>query len=389
MISFDLTQQQLEFQELARTFAKDVVRPTAAKHDADSSFPIDEIRQAFRLGLLTAFLPKDYGGLELPMIDQVIIDEELGWGCKGFWAAAILPLQLALQPLIKFGTTAQKERWLPGFAKELRFASFALTEPSGGSDFTGHTTKAIKRGNSYVISGTKQWISNAAYADLFTVIARVSDGKSNTGGLSVFLVPKTTPGITLGQHEDKMGSRCADTRTVTFEECVVDDDMLVGGEGKAPSILDYTLSRGRPKVASAATGVLRAALEYASRYATERRVGGKTIVNYQLIQLKLAEMAKDLLASRLLIWNACWRLDNGLPAKLEVSTAKCFATDAAVRGTTEAIQVLGANGYIRGYGVEKLLRDVKVTQIGEGTNEIQRLIIASEVIRKIITNSTI
>jgi acyl-CoA dehydrogenase len=389
MISFDLTPDQVAIRDLARKFAVEVVRPTAAKHDVDGTFPMEEIRKAWELGLTNSLIPKQYGGLEMSMLDNSLIDEELGWGCKGFFAAAVLPLHIGLTPLILHGSEEQKRRFLPGFVEELRFASFALTEPSGGSDLNALTTTAVKRGNDYVLNGDKQFISNAAYADLMVVFAVASDGKANRGGLTAFLVPKGTEGVIIGPHEDKMGSRCADTRSVGFRDCVVSADLRIGGEGDGLKIVTDTLQRGRPKVAAAATGVTRAALDYATNYAMERQSGGRKLMQYQLIQSKLAEMTKDLVASRLLVWNACWRLDNKLPARLETSTAKCFATDAAVRAATEAIQVLGGNGYMRAYGVEKLLRDAKVTQIGEGTNEIQRLIIAAETIGRVVAGTSI
>jgi acyl-CoA dehydrogenase len=385
MISFKLSDEQKSIRAMARKFAVEVVRPRAAEHDANGTFPHDEVKLAHELGITTSIIPKEYGGLGLPMLEQVLIDEELGWACKGFFAAGVLPQHLGLTPLILFGTPEQKKRFLPSFIAEVKLCSFALTEPSGGSDLSALSTTAVKRGDEYILTGEKCFISNAGLAQLFTVFARVSDGKSNPGGLTAFLVPRDTPGLSVGPNEVKMGSKCADTRSVSLRECVVPADLRVGAEGRALEIADRCLSRGRPKVAAAATGIQRAALDYATKYAMERRTGSKKLIQHQLIQVKLAEMAKDLVASRLLVWNACWLLDNDLPARLEISAAKCFATDAAVRTATEAIQVLGGNGYMRGYGVEKLLRDAKVGQIGEGTNEIQRLLIASETVRRIAT----
>jgi acyl-CoA dehydrogenase len=366
---------------LAHDFAKEVIVPVAAEYDRTADFPMPEVRKAWELGLITGFIPEALGGQGLSMLGQVLIDEEISWACKGFWAAAINPTHLGLNPILDAGTPEQKKRFVAPFTEELRFAAYASTEPSGGSDVAGTQTTATRQGDHYVLNGAKLYISNASLANVLTVMTTVNKG-AGYGGLTLIVVEKGTPGVIIGKKEDKMGSRCADTRELFFQDCAVPVSNRLGAEGQGLKIARRALARGRTEVAAAATGVSRAAMEHAVRFAVGRRTGGKPLAGQQAMQLKFADMVKEVVASRALVWNAARLIDAGEMAEMEAAIAKVFASDAAMRITTEAVQVHGGAGYMRDFPVEKLMRDAKVLQIGEGTNEILRFIIAGELVAR-------
>jgi acyl-CoA dehydrogenase len=287
---------------------------------------------------------------------------------------------LALAPILVAGSEEQKSRFLKPFIEEFQLASFCLSEPNAGSDVAGLSTKAVKDGDSYVLNGAKQWITNAGYASLFTVFATLDRGKG-ARGICAFVVDAKSPGITIGKKEDKMGQRASDTRAVIFENVRVPKGNMLGAEGEGFRVAMQALDRTRPAIAAMAVGASRAAMEHSIRYAKERSAFGKPIADNQGVSFMIADMAKDVAAGRLLTYHAAWLIDRGWPASKESSFAKCIATDAAMRVTTDAVQVFGGYGYTKEYPVEKLMRDVKVMQIFEGANQIQRMVIARELFR--------
>ncbi len=378
---FTLTDEQRSLQETAHRFAKEVIRPVSAKYDVADAFPRAELEQAWKTGLSCEVIPQEYGGLGLGVLDLCLVDEELAWGCAGFWVSLTVN-NLALNALVLAGTDAQKKKFLPPFTETFRMVSYCQSEPGAGSDPGALRTTAVKKGDHYVLNGSKQWITNAGEADLFLVFAN-TEPKAGKHGITCFAVEKGTPGLVVGKKEDKMGQRASDTRQVVFDDCAVPAANRVGEEGQGFKLAMRLLDRSRPTIGAAATGIARAAMEHAARYAQERQQFGQAIAGFQGVQFLLADMAKDVSASRLLSWHAAWLVDQKLPSTEAASISKCFATDAAMRVTTDAVQVFGGYGYTKEYPVEKLMRDAKVLQIYEGTNQIQRVVIARELLKKV------
>lgn len=380
MINFELTDEQKALQDMARKFALNEVRPVAAACDRDSTFPIELFRQAWKLGIMNEFVPPELGGLGLGVVDSCVLTEEVSYGCPGI-ATSLFCNNLALAPILVGGDVSQKERFLKKFVDEFHLASFCLSEPGAGSDVAGLSTKASKDGDYYVLNGAKQWITNAGYASLFTVFATL-DRSKGPRGICAFVVDAKSQGITIGKKEDKMGQRASDTRAVIFENVRVPKENRLGAEGEGFRIAMQALDRTRPAIAAMAGGASRAAMEHSIRYAKERVAFGKPIADNQGVSFMIADMAKDIAAARLLTYHAAWLIDQGRSASKESSFAKCFATDTAMRVTTDAVQVFGGYGYTKEYPVEKLMRDVKVMQIFEGANQIQRMVIARELFRE-------
>jgi acyl-CoA dehydrogenase len=378
MIDFSLTEEQKALQEMAREFALKEMRPNAAKYDKGDEFSEDVMQKAFEVGFLSCTIPTEYGGGGLSDIDTVIISEELAAGCAGMYTTMMVNA-LAYTPIILFGTDEQKKKHLTPQTKKMTFASFCLTEREAGSDAGALKTKAIKVGDEYIINGSKCFISNGGIASLYVVFALTDPGKG-ARGMSAFIVPRETPGITIGKEEDKMGHRASNTVELYFEDVKVPAENLLGKEGMGFIIAMKTLDRTRAPVGAAGVGVARAALEYAIEYAKTRRQFGKPIALFQNNAFKIAQMAMEINAARHLIWHAAWLLDEGKPCGKESAMAKAYGSDMAMRVTTEAIQILGGYGYMKDYPMEKLFRDAKLLQIYEGTNEIQRLVISKEII---------
>jgi len=379
MPDFSLTPEQVDLRDMARKFARTEMLPKAAECDRDGHFPEEVYRKAWELGLMNLNIPTEYGGSGLGLMDQCLIVEELAKACGGM-TTTIMANCLALEPLLLGGSPEQKERVLTPFCASYNLASFCLTEPASGSDAGAVKTRARREGDEYVIDGEKCFITNAPQANLYTVFAMVDPALKHRG-VSAFLVPRTTPGVSVGKEEDKMGQRASSTSSVRFESVRVPVSSRIGKEGDGFSLAMRTLDQTRTPIGAMSTGIAQAALDYASEYALKRQTFGKPIAEHQAIQIKLANMAQDVHASRLLVWQSAWTVDQGKTGTLESSMAKCFASDAAMRVTDEAIQIFGGYGYMRDYPVEKLLRDAKLAQIYEGTNEIQRIVIARELLR--------
>ena len=376
-LSFALSEEQEALQQLAHDFARDVIRPASPHHDKTGEFPHEVLKQAHELGLMNTHIPEEQGGLGLGAVDGIVIGEELAWGCSGI-GTAMEANGLAQQPVILGATDALKAKYLAPMADNYSFCAYAVTEPGAGSDVQALRTTAVRKGDTYILNGTKMWITNAGVADWYFVVALTDPEKKARGGMTAFIVEKDWPGVTVGKKEYNMGQRCSDTRGITFEDVEVPASNLVGREGDgwklAMAAFDYT----RPSVASAAVGVARAAMEHAIQYATERKTFGVPIANQQAIAFMIAEMAMSIEAGRNLCLKAAWLKDTGQRNTMNSSFAKAFCADMAMKVTTDAVQVFGGYGYSSEYPVEKLMRDAKIFQIYEGTSQIQRLIISKE-----------
>ena len=378
-MNFSLSDEERALQQAARTFASDVMRPKAAHHDETSTFPKEIIRQAWELGLINMTIPTSLGGSGLNHVAQAIVGEELSWGCAGM-STSMIANDLALLPLHIAASPAQKERFIKPFTEKFLLTSFGLTEPNAGSDVAGMSTTARRDGDHYVINGTKAWITNGEYADQYTLFCTTDKSKRNKGIMCI-VVEGRPDGLTVGKHENKMGQRASNTVTLTFEDVRVPVANRIGEEGEGFRIAMETLDNSRPLTAMFAVGIARAALEHSIEYAKTRHAFGKPIADLQAIQFMIADMAKDIQAARLLTYQSAWLLDNGEKNTLVSSYAKCFAADMAMRVTTDAVQVYGGYGYSREYPVEKLMRDAKLIQIYEGTSQIQRVVMARELLK--------
>ena len=377
MIDFSLTDEQKELQKLAREFALKEIRPHAEEHDSSGKFPNEIAKKAFDIGLMNLNIPQEYGGAGLKVLDEVIIAEELSYGCSGI-STALSANHLATAPVIVAGNEEQKKRYLSMIAKELTFASYAVTEPQAGSDVAGIQTNAKLVGDEYIINGSKQWITGASVAKWFYVLAKTDPSKGHKG-MSAFIVDADTPGVKIGKKENMMGQRASATHAVIFEEVKVPKSNLLGSEGEGFKIAMKAFDHTRPGIAANAVGVARAAMEYAIEYSKTRTSFGVPIAMHQGINFIIADMACEIEGARLLAWQAAWAMDNGIRNTKFAAFAKRCAADTAMKVTTDAVQVFGGYGYSNEYPVAKLMRDAKIFQIYEGTSQIQRLIIAKEI----------
>jgi len=378
VIDFELTEDQIALQEMAHEFAANEMRPKAAAYDQDHTFPEDVMRKAFEVGFLTCTVPAEYGGVGLGDLDTAIVSEELAWGCAGMYTT-MMANSLAFTPILLFGTEEQKKRLFAPFLKDMAFASYCLTEREAGSDTSAIKTTARKDGTDYVINGSKCFITNGGVASLYLVFANSAPGKGPRG-LSVFAVSRGTPGLSVGKVEDKFGHRASNTTELFFEDVRVPAANIIGREGLGFIVAMRTFDKTRAAVGAAGVGIARAALEHAVEYSKTRIQFGKPIATFQATAFKLAQMAMDLEAARLTVWRAAWLMDKGKPNGKESAMAKCLGSDVAMRNALEALQIFGGYGYMKDYPIEKLVRDAKLLQIYEGTNEIQRLVISRDVI---------
>lgn len=374
-MQFELTQEQKQIQSLAQQFANNEIKPIAAQADQNAQFPMSIYDNAFSLGLLNSSLPQEYGGAGLGCMELVLITEALCYGCLGIGAALCIN-SLAAEPILIAGTHEQKTKYLSRLTSGA-MASFALTEPSAGSDVASIKTKAEKVQGGYRLTGSKIWISNANMAEFFVVFAK-TDPQGGYKGLSAFIVPADTEGLSVGAPISKMGQKAAPACEVFLDNVFVPDEQLLGEEGSGFNIAMKVFDRSRPMVAAFGVGLIQRCLDESLAYARERESMGRPLIAHQAIAYKLADMRMRLETARLLTYQAAWRLDNGLNNTIEASMAKVNAADSAMWAATETIQIFGGMGYSTEYPAEKLFRDAKVLQIYEGTSEIQRNIIARE-----------
>jgi len=375
VVDFTLTDEQKNLQELAHDFAEKEIRPVAWEYDKDGTWPQGIIEKAWEVGLMNTHIPEEYGGSGVGYLDGCLIEEELSWGCSGI-QTSVGCNGLATAPVILAASEDLKKEYLGRLTEAPMLASFCLTEPDAGSDVSGMRTNAVRKGDKWVVNGSKCFITNGGYANWYTVYAK-TDKEAGHRGISCFIVPRDA-GVVVDKKEDKMGQRASNTATITFNDVEIPADHLVGEENKGFKIAMMTLDRTRPGVAAMATGIARAAMEFAIDYSKERQQFGVPIAMHQAIQFIIADMATDVEAARLLTWKSAAMLDNGERNTLLSSHAKRFAADAAMKVATDAVQVYGGYGFIKDYPVEKLMRDAKIMQLYEGTAQIQRLVIARE-----------
>jgi acyl-CoA dehydrogenase len=376
MIDFSLSDELLEIQARARKFAQEEILPIAAEYDRKAEVPPGIAEKAKAAGLLNVTIPKEYGGMSYGALQSAVIAEELGAACAGI-SITILVNGLALTPILIAGSEKQKERFLRPVAEGAKLAAFCLTEREAGSDAGSLKTTALPDGDDFVINGQKCFITSGGLAEIMTVFA-LTDPERGPRGVSAIIVSADTPGIHVSKVEDKMGQRASNTVELTFENVRVPQANLLGKPGRGFPIALQTLDFGRSGVAALSVGVARAALEGAIIYAKERQQFGAPIINNQGVSFMLADMGMKVEAARLLTWQAAWMADQGMKATAYSAMAKCFASDTAMEVTTDAVQIFGGYGYMKDYPVEKLMRDAKLLQIYEGTNQIQRMVIARQ-----------
>jgi alkylation response protein AidB-like acyl-CoA dehydrogenase len=380
-VNYFLTEDQKMIQDLAAQIAREKIAPIAAELDESGEFPWEVVQTLAKSDLFRVFIPTDYDGLGGGMFEMCLVVEELSRACSGI-ALAYAASGLGTIPIILFGNEEQKKKYLPRLAAGEILASFGLTESGAGSDAAAIKTTAKPDGDSYVLNGTKQWITNGGEASIYTVVA-LTDPARGVRGSSTILVEKDHPGFTFGKKENKMGIRASATRELVFQDCRVPKTNLLAKEGMGFLVAMKTLDQSRPGVASQALGISQGALDKAIEYSRERRQFGKPISAFQGIQLMLADMATQVEASRALTYAAARSIDAGEKDVSRLSAmAKVFASDTAMRVTTDAVQILGGYGYMKDYPVEKMMRDAKITQIYEGTNQIQREVIALGLIKE-------
>lgn len=374
-----LNEDQRQVQDLCRAFAERELRPSARRWDAEHTFPREAIRQLAELGLLGVMVPAEWGGAGMDAVSYAVAIEELSRGCAGTGVILSVNNSLFCDPVAKFGTDAQRRDFLVPFARGERLGAFALTEPQSGSDAAELRTTAERRGDAYVLNGNKNFITNGPQADAILVFA-MTDREKRHRGISAFLVPADAPGLVRGKPDDKVGIRASGSCPIFLEECAVPARHRLGAEGEGFKIAMTALDGGRIGIAAQAVGIARAALEEARDYARERRAFGQPIASHQAIRFMLADMATELEAARLLTWRAAALKDRGVRHSAESAMAKLFASEACERITSRALQIHGGYGYMKDYDAERHWRDGRITEIYEGTSEIQRLVIAAQLL---------
>lgn len=369
--------------DLARRIADEKIAPRALELDETGEFPWDLLKIIADADLFGVYLPEEYGGLGGGVFEQCLVVEELSRACSGV-AVSYAASGLGCMPILVLGSDEQKKKYLPDIASGKRLAAFAATEANAGSDPAGMETTAVLDGDHYVLNGTKQWITNGGEAEIYTVMA-VTNKSRGARGISCFIVEKGTPGFSFGKKENKMGIRASATRELIFTDCRVPKENLLGGkEGTGFIATMKTFDRTRPGIGAQAIGIAQGALDAAVKYARERKQFGQSISSFQGIQFMLADMATQLEAARALVYATARMIDAGAKEfSKESAMAKLFASDTAMKVTVDAVQVFGGYGYMKEYPVEKMMRDAKITQIYEGTNQIQRQIIALELIKEL------
>ena len=379
MIGFDLTDEQRELKALARKFSEQEIIPRAHEYDEKEIFPRDICEKAWKAGLMNFAVPAELGGPGLSILETCIVGEELNYGCSGI-TNSIAANDLASLPLVVAGNDEQKKTYLGGLANQLSFCAFAITEPAAGSDVAGMTTTYRRDGDSYVLNGTKHFISNGSMADWIVTFA-TTDKKLKHRGISCFVFPSNLPGITRNRMHGKLGQRAADTGEIVYDEVRIPLEALVGKEGEGFKYAMGTFDRSRPEIGAIAIGVSQRALDECVKYSQERKAFGQPIASFQAIQFMMADMAVNVEAMRLLTYKAAWMVDRGETPNAISSYAKLFSSEACMKITTDAVQIFGGYGYMKEYPVEKLMRDAKLLQIYEGTSQVQHIVIARDLLK--------
>jgi acyl-CoA dehydrogenase len=380
MISFDLTDQQRELKALARRFSEQEILPRARQHDEEEIFPRDICEKAFAAGLMNLGVPGEFGGPGLGVLDSSLILEELNYGCSGI-TNAIAANELGCLPLLLAASEQQKRTYLAPMVDKLTFCAFAITEPGAGSDVAALSTGYRREGDCFVLNGTKHFISNGSVADWLVTFA-TSDKRLKHKGISCFVLPANLAGISRKRMHGKLGQRAADTGEIVFDELRIPGDAMVGSEGEGFKYAMATFDHSRPEIGAIALGISQRALDECLRYARQRTAFGRPIADFQAIQFMMADMAVAIEAMRLLTYKAAWLVDHGESPNAISSYAKLFGADACMKITTDAVQIFGGYGYMREYPVEKLMRDAKLLQIYEGTSQIQRVVIARDLLKQ-------
>jgi butyryl-CoA dehydrogenase len=382
-MNFELTGEQRMWQQAVHDFVAKEVKPKAHEMEAEAKFNWEAARKMGPLGLLGLIVPEDYGGADVDAISAAIAIEELGWACGSTALAIAAHNGLGCAPIVLFGTEEQKQRFLPSVVNgEGKLSALALTEPDAGSDLKdGVQTRAVKEGNNWVINGTKMWCTNASIAEYIVTLVRTNP-EGGAKSLSLIVVPVDTPGLTIAPPEKKMGLMASPTHAVTYENVLVPEDNLLGEEGRGLAQTLQILDGGRISIGALSVGLAQAAFEEAVQYAKDRVAFGKPIAEHQAIQWMLADAATEIQTSRLMVYYAAWRKGEGKPFSKEASMAKLFATEMAERVCRNAIQIHGGYGYSREFSVERIYRDARLMTIGEGTSEIQRLVIARHILNE-------
>jgi acyl-CoA dehydrogenase len=376
LMAFDLTltEEQQALADTAREFARKEIIPVAGKLDEHGTFPRDILKKAWELGLMNCEIPEAYGGNGLSCLEHCLILEEIAYGCSGV-NTSMAGNMLGALPLLVAGNEEQKKKYLTRLIREPIFAAYCCSEPDAGSDVAAMSTRVTRHGDDYVLNGQKRWITNGGVASWYTVFATF-DRSQRHKGITCFVVDADTPGVKPGRKEDKMGQRASNTTDVIFEDARIPGSALVGEEGGGFKVAMKTFDRSRPWIAAGAAGVIRRALEESRNYALERKTFGVPIAQHQAIQFMLADMAIAYESTRLLCHKAAWMIDQGKLDSIISAYAKAHGADAAMKATTDAVQIFGGYGYTKEYPVEKLMRDAKLLQIYEGTSQIQRMVIA-------------
>ncbi len=374
------TEEQLALVDTVRKFTRESIIPVAHEYDESEKFPMDVFQKAFDVGLMNVELPEAYGGLGLHTVDGCLVAEELAYGCAGI-ATSIQCNHLGALPLMVAGTEEQKQKYLSALTEELCFISYCCSEPEAGSDVAAMKTRLVRDGNGWRLTGQKRWITNGGHAKYYTGFATI-DPKLGHRGITGFVIPRDRPGVSVGKKEKKLGQRASETSDVLFDDVPLTDADLLGEPGKGFYIAMEVFDRSRPMIAAQCAGMIRRCMDESARYAKERKTFGKPIAEHQAIQFMIADMAMAYESVRLLTAKAAWEVDRGIKRTNTSSIAKCTGADLAVRSATDAVQIFGGYGYTREYPVEKIYRDSKLMQIYEGTSQVQRMVIAKNILMR-------
>ena len=377
-MSIPLTDEQQMVRAMVRDFARKEIEPIAAEDDRIGRFPVESVKKMGELGLMGMMIPEKYGGAGAGAVSYVLAIQEIAYSCAST-AVTMSCNNLACEPLSMHGSEYLKINYLTPLASGKKLGCICITEPDAGSDVSALRTKAVKKGGSYIINGGKMFITNGGFSDCFVVFVRTGEHKHR--GLSAVVIDRDTPGLTIGPKEDKMGLRASNTVPLTFEDCAIPVENLIGEEGEGFTIVMEALDRGRLGIAAQAVGIARAALDEAVKYAQNRKTFGRNISSHQAIRWMIADAARDIEAAHTLVLSACMACDRGEPFTRQASIAKLFASEAANRIAYDALQIHGGYGYIKEFKVERLYRDARITTIYEGSSEVQRMVIANQILQ--------